>query len=93
MCSCCIYSLLQKEVIKAAIQAGFGEKDENGEVIYIDEEIDGKKVSTPKGITTIEEPFAAAYSYGYKNGFLIKTKRKTKILWFMTSVVELLTLV
>ena len=66
----------KKEVIKAAIQAGFGEKDENGEVIYIDEEIDGKKVSTPKGITTIEEPFAAAYSYGYKNGFFDQDKTK-----------------
>lgn len=66
----------KKEVINAAIQAGFGEKDENGEVIYIEEEIDGKKVRTPKGITTIEEPFAAAYSYGYKNGFFDQNKTK-----------------
>ena len=66
----------KKEVINAAIQAGFGEKDENGEVIYIEEEIDGKKVRTPKGITTIEEPFAAAYSYGYKNGFFDQDKTK-----------------
>lgn len=66
----------KKEVINAAIQAGFGEKDENGEVIYIEEEIDGKKVRMPKGITTIEEPFAAAYSYGYKNGFFDQNKTK-----------------
>lgn len=66
----------KKEVVNAAIQAGFGEKDENGEVIYIEEEIDGKKVRTPKGITTIEEPFAAAYSYGYKNGFFDQDKTK-----------------
>ena len=66
----------KKEVINAAIQAGFGEKDENGEVIYIEEEIDGKKVRMPKGITTIEEPFAAAYSYGYKNVFFDQNKTK-----------------
>lgn len=66
----------KKEVINAAIQAGFGEKDENGDVIYIEEEIDGNKVKIPQGITTIEEPFAAAYSYGHKNGFFDQDKTK-----------------
>lgn len=66
----------KKEVINAAIQAGFGERDENGDVIYIEEEIEGNKVRTPQGITTIEEPFAAAYSYGHKNGFFDQDKSK-----------------
>lgn len=66
----------KKEVINAAIQAGFGERDENGEVIYIEEEIGGNKVRMPQGITTIEEPFAAAYSYGQKNGFFDQDKAK-----------------
>ena len=52
----------KKEVIKAAITAGFGEKDETDNVI-LDEN------NQPLGISIVEEPFAAAYSYGFKNGF------------------------
>lgn len=59
----------KKEVIKAALQAGFGEKDENGQPIYND---DGR----PEGIRLIEEPFAAAYSYGLKHGFFDPEKSK-----------------
>lgn len=59
----------KKEVVKAAVMAGFGEKDEDGNVTF-DEN------GQPKGITTVEEPFAAAYSYGYKNGFFDPEKSK-----------------
>lgn len=59
----------KKEVIKAAITAGFGEKDETGNVI-LDEN------NQPLGISIVEEPFAAAYSYGFKNGFFDPEKSK-----------------
>ena len=59
----------KKEVIKAAITAGFGEKDETDNVI-LDEN------NQPLGISIVEEPFAAAYSYGFKNGFFDPEKSK-----------------
>lgn len=59
----------KKEVVKAAVQAGFGEKDDSGAVI-LDEN------NQPKGISIVEEPFAAAYSYGFKNGFFDPEKSK-----------------
>lgn len=59
----------KKEIIKAAVMAGFGEKDESGQVKY---NADGQ----PLGISLIEEPFAAAYSYGLKNGFFDPSKSK-----------------
>lgn len=61
----------KKEVVQAAVQAGFGEKDANGNLI-VDEN------GQPQGITIIEEPFAAAYSYGLKNGFFDPEKSKNQ---------------
>lgn len=61
----------KKEVVKAAVMAGFGEKDENGQIIY---NADGQV----EGISLIEEPFAAAYSYGLKNGFFDPEKSKNQ---------------
>lgn len=61
----------KKEVMKAAIAAGFGEKDENGQIIY---NADGQV----EGVSLIEEPFAAAYSYGLKNGFFDSEKFKNQ---------------
>lgn len=61
----------KKEVVNAAIAAGFGDKDENGNVIKCD---DGRI----SGITLMEEPFAAAYSYGLKNGFFDPNKSKNQ---------------
>lgn len=59
------------EVMKAAVSAGFGDKDDSGSVIY-DEN------AQPQGISIVEEPFAAAYSYGYKNGFFDPEKSKNQ---------------
>lgn len=59
----------KKEVMKAAVLAGFGDKDENGQLIY---DSDGRV----QGIFIVEEPFAAAYSYGLKNGFFDPEKLK-----------------
>lgn len=59
----------KKEVMKAAVLAGFGDKDDNGKVIY---DTDGRV----QGISIVEEPFAAAYSYGLKNGFFNSEKSK-----------------
>lgn len=59
----------KKEVMKAAVFAGFGDKDDNGQVIY---DTDGRA----SGISIVEEPFAAAYSYGLKNGFFDSEKSK-----------------
>lgn len=57
------------EVMKAAVAAGFGEKDENGDVLY-------DMNAQPQGISVVEEPFAAAYSYGFKHGFFDPEKSK-----------------
>lgn len=61
----------KKEVVKAAVTAGFGEKDDSGQIIY---NSDGQV----EGISLIEEPFAAAYSYGLKNGFFDSEKSKNQ---------------
>lgn len=59
----------KKEVMKAAIAAGFGEKDENGNVVLDDS-------GRAKGISILSEPVAASYSYGMKNGFFDPEKSK-----------------
>lgn len=59
----------KKEVMNAAINAGFGEKDANGNLI---QDQDGRA----KGISIVPEPVAASYSYGMKNGFFDPEKSK-----------------
>lgn len=59
----------KKEIVKAAVIAGFGDRDENGDII-----LDGQQQA--QGITIVEEPFSAAFSYGFKNGFFDPEKTK-----------------
>lgn len=58
-----------KEVMKAAVEAGFGIRDNAGEV-----EFDNN--GFPRGVYIVKEPVAAAYAYGMKNGFFDYTKSK-----------------
>jgi molecular chaperone DnaK len=61
--------IYRKAIYDAAKNIGLGKKDDNGEVIILE---DGK----PKGVRLLEEPTAAALAYGLDQGFIAEGESK-----------------
>ena len=60
----------RNNVYQAALKAGIGELDDNGEVIT-------DALGRPKGVSLLDEPTAAAIAYGHELGLFSQEKKQT----------------